>query len=361
MQSDDNVDIFFLGDTYFGEWHMRLRAKKGKHNVLQEKSYLHFGKNFEAILKDGDEVLINIECAITDIKTSPLEGSSKKHLYAAKEDKTIEALKKLNITTAILANNHSVDFGKAGLIDTIKALEKANIKYIGAGRDEKEASKPLFFDKKCGNEVFKVAIVSAYNYGKISDDFGFYARENIPGVNQQNLKVVTQQVKNIKEKEKDRLYIFSPHWGPNYVWRTFTQQKMSEELINGGVDIIVGHSAHMIQEVEYYKKHLIVFSIGNFLMNGDGEYSRRNLPPYSYIARLNVQNIDGELIKKMMLYPIHSDNTASCFTPRFVTQKEFEHVKCILRGHNVDMDMFDNVVTVDKDKYGFYFEYPIFN
>ena len=50
MKSDNNVDIFFLGDTYFGEWHMRLRAKKGQHNILEEKGYFHFGKNFEEIL-----------------------------------------------------------------------------------------------------------------------------------------------------------------------------------------------------------------------------------------------------------------------------------------------------------------------
>lgn len=361
MQSDNNVDIFFLGDTYFGEWHMRLRAKKGKYNVLEEKGYLHFGKHFEKILKDADEVLINIECSITDIEVSPLKNTSKSHLYAAKEKETIEALKKLNVTTAILANNHAVDFGKAGLIDTIKALEKVNIKYIGGGRTEEEAARPLLIDKQCGDKIYKAAIVSAYNYGKMSDDFGFYAKGNVPGVNQQNLKKIKKQIENIKENESDRKYILSPHWGPNYVWRTFTQQKMSEELINAGVDFIVGHSAHMIQEVEYYKKHLVVFSIGNFLMNGDGEYKRRNLPPYSYIARLNVENIEGKLKQKMILYPIHSDNTASDFTPRFVTKKEFEHVLCILRGHNVDVDMFDNIVEIGEDSYGSYFSYPIYD
>ncbi len=360
MRSDNNVDIFFLGDTYFGEWHMRLRAKKGKYNVLEKKGYLHFCKNFEEILKDADETLINIECAITDIKVSPLAGTAKSHLYSANEKATVEALKKLNVTTAILANNHTVDFGKAGLIDTITALENADIKYIGGGRSEEEAKKPLMFEKKCEDKIFKAAIVSCYNYGKMSEDLGFYAKDNIPGVNKQNLKNISQQIKDIKEKDPERVYILSPHWGPNYVWRTFTQQKMSEELINTGVDFIVGHSAHMIQEVEYYKKRLVIFSIGNFIMNGDGEYTRRNLPPYSYIARLNVQNIAGKLKKKMILYPIHSDNTASDFTPRFVTQREFEHVHCILRGHNVDMDMFDKVVTIGKDEFGSYFEYPIY-
>ena len=40
MKSDNNVDIFFLGDTYFGELHMRLRARKSKHDILKEKGYV---------------------------------------------------------------------------------------------------------------------------------------------------------------------------------------------------------------------------------------------------------------------------------------------------------------------------------
>ncbi len=359
MKSDSNVDIFFLGDTYFGEWHMRLRAKKGKHNVLEEKGYLHFGKNFKKLLSDGDEVIVNLECSITDIKNSPLQGSAKTHLYSAEEEGTILALKSLNVTTVMLANNHAVDYGKAGLIDTINTLSYAGIKYIGGGKNAREAEKPLIFKKQCGEKEFQAAIVSCYNYGRASESFGFYAKENIPGVNQQSLRNIKAQITSLKEKENDMFYILSPHWGPNYVWRTFTQQKQGEELISTGVDLIVGHSAHMIQEIEYYKDKLVIYSIGNFLMNGDGEYKRRRLPPYSFIARLNIQNINGELVKKMIIYPIVVDNIATDFTPRFVDNKEFDHVKDILRTHEVDVNIFDTLVTLGEDQFGKYFEYNI--
>lgn len=359
MRSDDNVDIFFLGDTYFGEWHMRLRGRKGQHNVLEEKGYLHFGKNFEEILSDGDEVLMNLECSITDIEPSPLKGTEKKHLYSAREEGTISAFKKLNITTCMLANNHAVDYGKAGLIDTITALERAGIKYIGGGRSEEEAAAPLMFEKQLGEKTFKAAIVASYNYGVASDNYGFYAKGNVPGVNKKDLKKFAAQIKKIKSEDENIMYILSPHWGPNYVWRTFTQQQQGEEFIKAGADLIVGHSAHMIQEIEYYRNKLIMYSIGNFLINGNGEYKRRRLPPYSFIARLNVQNIDGEFVKKMFVYPIMVDNMATDFTPRFVTQKEFEHVKDILRTHEISTDIFDETVKMGEDKYGQYFEYAV--
>ncbi len=359
MKSDNNVDIFFLGDTYFGEWHMRLRAKKGQHNILEEKGYFHFGKNFEEILGDADETLMNLECSITDIEVSPLKGTEKTHLYSAREEGTIAAFKKLNITTAMLANNHAVDYGKAGLIDTINALENAGIKYIGGGRNEEEAARPIIFEKKLGTKTFRAAISASYNYGVASDNYGFYAKGNVPGVNKKSLKKIAAQIKKYKTLDKDLMYIVSPHWGPNYVWRTFTQQKQGEELISAGVDLIVGHSAHMIQEIEYYKNKLIIYSIGNFLINGNGEYKRRRLPPYSFIARLNVQNINDEFVKKMIIYPILVDNMATDFTPRFVNEKEFFHVRDILRSHEISTDIFDAQVKLGSDKFGHYFEYNI--
>ena len=356
MKSDKAADIFFLGDTYFGEWHMRLRAKKGKHNVLEEKGYLHFGKNFEALLADGDEVIVNLECSITDIAKSPLEKTAKSHIYAAKEEETIGALKALNVSTAMLANNHAVDYGKAGLMDTIFALEKAGIKYIGGGRSADQALAPLLFEKDCGGVLFSTAIMSAYNHTKISESYGFYAKGNVPGVNPLKIDACKQQLKRLKEENPGLFYIISPHWGPNYTWRTRGQQNRAVDYIRSGVDLIIGHSAHMMQEIEYYEDKLVAYSIGNFIMNGDGEYKARNLPPYSFIARLNVQNINGGLIKKLMLYPIRSSNLETDFTPDFVSDKEIQHINKILKSHNYDMTMLDGLISIKRDKFGSYFE-----
>lgn len=356
MKSDKAVDIFFLGDTYFGEWHMRLRGRKGKSNVLEEKGYLHFGKNFEAILGDADEVVVNLECAITDIQISPLAGTDKSHIYSARETGTIEALKALNVSTAMLANNHAVDYGKAGLMDTIFALEAAGINYIGGGRGSEEALKPLLFKKDCDGLAFSAAITSAYNHTKMAEGYGFYAKDAVPGVNPLRVGASKQQLEALKKADPDIFYILSPHWGPNYAWRTRGQQNRAVDLLKAGVDLIVGHSAHMIQELEYYDDKLVAYSIGNFIMNGDGEYRARNLPPYSFIARLNVQNIKGKLVKKLMLYPIITSNLDTDFTPRFVDESEMDHIHSILKGHNYDMAYLDRFVSMAKDDFGHYFD-----
>jgi hypothetical protein len=359
MKSDDNLDFFFLGDTYFGEWHMRLRARKGQYNVLAEKGYTSFGEKFARMLCDGDQVIANLECCITDIEPSPLRNTAKKHLYSARAEGTINALKALNIDTVMLANNHSVDYGKAGLIDTLNILDRHNIKYIGAGRNEEEASKPFILKKQIGTQIFSAAIVSTYEFSKTSDEYGFYAKNNIPGVNRQSLKNVSEQVSSLKNENENMIYILSPHWGPNYVWRTFRQQNQAEELISAGVDLIVGHSAHMMQEIEYFRGKLILYSIGNFLMNGNGEYKRRNLPPYSFIARLNIQNINNSLVQKMLLYPIISDNIMTDFKPRFVEEQEFNQVRAILTSHSFNMLENTKFFDFGQDTYGYYVSMPI--
>lgn len=359
MKSDRNTDIFFLGDTYFGEWHMQLRARKGQYDVLARKGYLHFAGAFNELLSEGDLVIANLECAITDIPESPLAGR-KTHIYAASREETIDALQASNISVLALANNHAVDFGKAGLIDTLEALEERNIKYIGGGRNLAQARTPLFFTKEINGTTSRFAVISCYNYGRLSENLGFYASDGVPGVYVLDGTMLQQQIAALREDDPELMVIVVPHWGPNYAWRTFTQQKTAEEIIMAGADLIVGHSAHMMQEVEYIRDKVVIYSIGNFIMNGNGEYRRRKLPPFSFIARLRVSGQEGERPgRSILLYPIVSDNLGTDFTPRFVNEAEFEHVRAILRFHDFSPETFDTNVTCGTDRHGRFLEYTI--
>jgi len=356
MKSDDHIDIFFLGDTYFGEWHMRLRGRKGQYDVLGEKGYLHFARAFNDLLNDGDLVIANLECAITDIPVSPIE-KEKPHTYAADPEKTIQALKASNITVVTLANNHAVDYGKAGLIDTLGALEKNGIGYAGGGRTLKEASTPFLYSMDKRNVTARIAVISCYNYGSMSDNFGFYASDRVPGVYSLDAGALTRQIADLRKGDPDLKVIVVPHWGPNYAWRTFTQQKMAEDIIRAGADMIIGHSAHMMQEVEYIRNRVVVYSIGNFIMNGNGEYERRNLPPFSFIARLRMKGQQqSESVTSILLYPFVSDNMGTDFTPRFVNEREFSQVYDLLRSHNFRPALFDSLVRPNSDRHGPYIE-----
>ena len=62
-----------------------------------------------------------------------------------------------------------------------------------------------------GTKTFRAAISASYNYGVASDNYGFYAKGNVPGVNKKSLKKIAAQIKKYKTLDKDLMYIVSPH------------------------------------------------------------------------------------------------------------------------------------------------------
>ena len=357
MKSNSNIDIIFLGDTYFGEWHMRRRVRKGKRDVLRAYGYRYFAENFYPLLNEADLVVANLECAITDIPKTPFEGK-KLHLYAAAGLGTIDALKAANISAVFLANNLSGDYGKEGLADTLSILSENDIASIGAGRNIQEAEKPFEYSMSCGNEEFRLALLSCYNRVGFSEKHGYYASASEMGVNALDPERIGQQVRQLK-KQHNSLFIVAPHWGPNYVWRTPAQRNMAKALIKEGADLILGHSAHMIQEVEYIADKPVIYSLGNFILNGDGEYQQRNLPPYSFISRLNVRPLDDGLDVSLKLYPIQCDNLRTAFQTRFVNEQEFHHVHAIIRSHGYQLDQLEEHYSCGEDEYGLYLRFSL--
>ena len=349
MRDNSDFDLIFGGDTYFGEWHMRLRVRKLHNDILKERGYLDMGQNLVPMMQQAEMVCVNLECAITEIEKSPL--ADKPHTYAAVAEPTLEALKNANVHVACLANNHSVDFGKAGLIDTLESLESAGISPIGAGRKAVDAQMPYVFETHVGDVLRKFGLISVYNFGERSKKWGFYAEEKIPGTNVLDMELLKFQCAFLREKQI--LPIVIPHWGPNYCWRTETMQRMAHQMVKAGAGLIIGHSAHMLQEVEVIDGVPVFYSLGNFIMNGDGEYRERNLPPYSALLRLTIPSDQPQSLT-LRLYPFVSDNLQTDFHPRFVTDFEARHVRALLDGHQWSYGEYGLPVTWASDAFGPY-------
>ena len=133
----------------------------------------------------------------------------------------------------------------------------------------------------------------------------------------------------------------------NYGWKTDTQTRMAYKLIDAGIDIVIGHGPHNLQQIEKYKGKWIIYSIGNFLYNSYGKYNQYNAPPFSLAVKLifkeqknfKINNTedpvsDNQIKGYMKLYPIVTDNTLIHFKPRFVDQKEFEIICKLLLDDN---------------------------
>lgn len=229
-----------------------------------------------------DSMIINNEFSISG-RGKPMEGKA----YTFRSSPSnVKYLKKLGVDVAGLANNHIYDYGKKAFLDTLDYLKKAGIKTMGAGKNIKEARKPLYLKIK-GKTIALVAATRAEKYILTPE-----AGKNSPGVFRTYDD--RQYVKEIKRAGKKADYVIAyVHWGTEYSTDLEEAQiQQAKDYINAGADAVVGAHTHCLQGTGYYKGVPIIYSLGNFWFNektlyttileiditGEGKLSARMLP-----------------------------------------------------------------------------------
>jgi hypothetical protein len=134
------------------------------------------------------------------------------------------------------------------------------------------------------------------------------------------------------------------------------QRKYAEQFAAAGADLVIGHGAHMMQEIEQVSGRWVVYGIGNGVFNSNGEYDRRGLAPFSLFAQIVVSSSRTEV----RLYPLYCDNLKTDWQPRFVTEVEFEQVVGILRQKGVRIGgAAQNEISIHDDTYGKYLAFDV--
>ncbi|KIW02604.1 uncharacterized protein PV09_06053 [Verruconis gallopava] len=214
------------------------------------------------LFRTADLNLINLETAVT---TSDDIWPNKVFNYRAHPQR-VQCLQEAKISYAGLANNHTLDFGVAGLEETVRCLGDAHIASAGAGLDAHEATRPatLRIRGDMDNVEYQIHVFAAsdhpHDWGRIP---GFHLIDYTSATRQRLKKLLM----SYKESEKPDLKVFSVHWGPNYSWHPSDDiRSLAHFLIDEcEVDIIHGHSSHHIQGVELYKGKLIIYGCGDFV------------------------------------------------------------------------------------------------
>jgi len=252
-----------------------------------------------------------------------------------------------------LANNHCLDYGRVGLKQTLDVLGRAGIGTCGAGLNRGQAARPYRHEIRVGRTNVRLVIVCAFKYRRKYDQvYGFYAGKDSPGVNRLSVKGIQRLARKLHTADKNTFLVVFPHWGKNYKAATAKQKRVAHALIDAGVDLIVGHGSHVVQEMELYKGRWIVYSLGNFVFGSPGRYATKQVPPYSAIARLTLASGPSGVVPTLRIYPIFSDNRKTNYRGRFVTAEEFRKaVDVILPG-----GQFAFHVTMGQDAYGHFIE-----
>ncbi|WP_299439678.1 CapA family protein [uncultured Aquimarina sp.] len=239
--------IIFTGDLLLD----RGVREKIKHKGMDDL----FHESIDAIFLSNDIVVANLECPATKIK----EPIHKKFIFRA-EPEWLERLEGHGITHLNLANNHSMDQGRKGLVDTRTQILKYNMTPLGFGMNAKEACKSSLL----ATYPRKVYLLSSLQVP--SENWTFL--ENQPCVCEESFEAISERIKEIKDKDANAAVIVQLHWGVEHTLKPMILQKQQAyQLIDAGADVIVGHHPHTVQTVELYKEKPIYYSIGNFIFD----------------------------------------------------------------------------------------------
>lgn len=243
----DSVSVTITGDILLDRGVRKVIEQKGTDAV--------FSPFVDSVFQSSDIVIGNLECPATKIK----EPSFKQFIFRA-EPEWLFTLKQHGITHLNLANNHSVDQGRAGLVDTRENVVSAGMIPIGAGRTMEEAARPVLLT----SSPRKVYVLASLQLAL--ENFAYLSEK--PSVSQEDFDTLVERVRHLRSSEPDSYIIVTLHWGGEHTLQPVTIQRVrAHQLIDAGADALIGHHTHTLQTIEEYKGKPIYYSIGNFIFD----------------------------------------------------------------------------------------------
>ncbi len=214
------------------------------------------------------------DCRIVNLETSVTrsEDCAPKGINYRMAPENVPCLAAAGIDCCVLANNHVLDWGPAGLLETLATLDRASIASAGAGRDLERAAAPAELPLAGGGRVLVFAFGSITS-GIPADWAAAPAR---PGVNllaellPRTASRIAEQVAALRRPGD--IVVASIHWGGNWGYRVPPAQRdFAHALIDdAGIDVVHGHSSHHPKGIEVYKHRPILYGCGDFLNDYEG-------------------------------------------------------------------------------------------
>ncbi|WP_116473144.1 CapA family protein [Zobellella maritima] len=221
--------------------------------------------------------LINLETSITTSDDWQPKGINYR-MHPA----NAPVLTAARIDVCVLANNHILDWGKQGLSDSLRILNRLGISSAGAGASLEEAQAPAI----CRHEAGRLLVFSMAT-GTSGVPVEWAAGPNragvalLPELSAGTVRLMRALIQRWKQPQD--LVIASIHWGGNWGYPVpQAHTEFAHGLLEAGVDLVHGHSSHHILRMELYRGKLIIYGCGDFINDyegiGDHQCYRGDLP-----------------------------------------------------------------------------------
>ena len=213
-----------------------------------------------------DVRVINLETSIT----ASGEFAPGKAVHYRMSPGNVGCLSAARPDACALANNHVLDFGHRGLADTLAALSGAGLRAVGAGTDRDDARRAMPVPVPDGRAV--IVSCGTASAGIPAD---WAAAPGRPGVNRlPDLSPATADdvIGQVwAARQPGDVAVVSLHWGSNWGYRVDADQvRFARRLIDGGVDLVHGHSSHHPRPIQVYRGKLILYGCGDCIDDYEG-------------------------------------------------------------------------------------------
>ncbi len=214
-----------------------------------------------------DARVVNLETSITRCD----EFTAGKAVHYRMNPGNLPCLAAARPDVCVLANNHVLDFGRRGLTETLDVLSSAGLKAAGAGRDANEARRPavVTIDGDRRVLVFSFGMPSSgipRTWAATGDRAGI---DVVPELSDARADEVAARVRQVRRPGD--LVVASVHWGSNWGYEVGDDQiRFAHRLVDGGVDVVHGHSSHHPRPVEVYRDRLVLYGCGDFINDYEG-------------------------------------------------------------------------------------------
>jgi|GEM_PF-492925 len=242
--SNATIQLAFVGDILQGEY---------INGYLQQEGYSYPFEEALFHLTSADITAGNLEMPITT-RDNPAD---KTYVFKGKPE-ALSGLVDAGIDIVSLANNHTLDHGVDGMLDTRKYLDEYGIAHVGAGNNAEEAYASVIME---ANGI-KVAYVGT---SKVLPEVSWKATPYQAGLAESYQPEQTLQAIE-KVEEEAHITVVLVHWGEERKDHPNSDQlALAKKYVDAGADIVIGSHPHVLQGFEQYNGKWIAYSLGNFV------------------------------------------------------------------------------------------------
>lgn len=259
---DENVRIIIGADVV---------PTAGNMNALANGDAAAVFNDVAGFLAAADFTIANLECPLTTGQRPITKmGPALKAAPAS-----VNGLAAAGIKAYSLANNHILDYGAAGLFDTLGAIEAAGCRHAGAGENLAAAKKPLLVEIKGRKLAFLCVAEHEFSI----------AGEDSPGANPYDALDIFDEIRTLKASA-DALFVLYHGGAEEYRLPSPRLQKTVRKMAEQGADYVICQHSHCVGAYEQYLDSHLVYGQGNFLFaDYDNELGREGLLVTAVVGR----------------------------------------------------------------------------